>query len=116
MTAFYSILGKQLFTAKLATEAVLKDAKEIRLGTGPYVNYVDDAEGSFKKYEKSGGYKQAYKDFKRFPADERQNFLMPYGVCIYDQTHFYVFIGVNTIGPKIDDTPFFSSKAAYSLN
>ena len=77
MTAFYSILGKQLFTAK-----VLKDAKEIRLDTGPFVNYVDNAGGSFKKYEKSGGYKQAYKDFKRFPADERQNFLMPYGVCI----------------------------------
>ena len=59
---------------------VLKDAKEIRLDAGPYVNRIDNSGGSFKKYEKSGGYKQAYKDFKQFPADERQDYLIPYGV------------------------------------
>ena len=84
----FGVSGKQLFRAKLATESVLKDAKEIRLDTGPFDNHVDNAGGAFKKYEKSGGYKQAYKDFRKFPADERQDYFMPYGVRL--QIHIMI--------------------------
>ena len=72
---FFLFSASELFRVKQITETILSNARAIKQATG------EQPWAYLTEYEKHGGPKQAYKDFKLFRAQERQDFLLPGGVC-----------------------------------
>ena len=75
---FFLFSASELFRVKQITETILSNARATKQATG---EKLKQPRAYLTEYEKHGGPKQAYRDFKLFRAQERQDFLLPGGVC-----------------------------------
>ena len=75
---FIHFVGKFSFRIKQITETILSNAREIKPVDGAKLTQYG---APVTKYEKYGGQRQAFRDYNLFRTEDRQNFLLPGGVC-----------------------------------